>query len=176
MSGGKKKRTSKFEQLALPRLGEIAAWTAMGADEREIAGKLGVGYSTLRQWLAKGKKGQEPYKQFSDAFLPAQDGANEQVEAALFRKANGYNAQVTKHYKLRKTEYDPETGRKVGETEELVEVQESVHIPADTQAQMFWLANKAAKDWAYRPKDEREREEAVGGVIEIARVEERDGG
>lgn len=171
MSTGKKRHASKFETLALPRLGEIAAWVAMGADEKEVAGKLGVGYSTLRQWLAKGKKGQEPYKQLADAFLPAQDGANEQVVAALFRKANGYNAPVTKHYKLRRTEYDPETGRKVGETEELVEVEESIHVPADTQAAMFWLANKAAKDWAYRPKDEREREETEAGVVEIAKVE-----
>lgn len=172
MSAGKKRPASKFETLALPRLGEIAAWVAMGADEKEVAGKLGVGYSTLRQWLSKGKQGQEPYKQLADAFLPAQDGANEQVEAALFRKANGYNAPVTKHYKLRRTEYDPDTGRKVGETEELVEVEESIHVPADTQAAMFWLANKASKAWAYRPKDEREREETEGGVIEIPKVEE----
>ncbi len=172
MSAGKKRPGSKFEQLALPRLGEIAAWVAMGADEKEIAGKLGVGYSTLRQWLSRGRKGQEPYKQLADAFLPAQDGANEQVMAALFRKANGYNAPVTKHYKLRKTEYDPDTGRKVAEREELVEVKETVHIPADTQAQMFWLANKAPKDWAYRPKDERtgENEDNGTGVIEMAPV------
>lgn len=160
MSG--KKRPGKFEQVALPRLGEIAAWVAMGTDEKEVAGKLGVAYSTLRQWLSKGKRGQEPYKQLSDAFLPAQDGANEQVKAALFRKANGYNADVTKHYKLRRTEYDPETGRKVGEYEELVETTESVHVPADTQAMMFWLANKAPKDWAYRPKDERGKDGEEG--------------
>lgn len=164
MSGGKSKKPSKFEQLALPRLGEIAAWVALGADEKEIAGKLGVAYSTLRQWLAKGKRGQEPYKQLSEAFLPAQDGANEVVQAALYRKAQGYNAPVTKHYKLRRTEYDPNTGRKVSETEELVEVEESVHVPADTQAAMFWLANKASKEWAYRPKDEREREDGEGNT------------
>ncbi len=171
MSAGKK---SKFELLALPRLGEIAAWVAMGADEKEIAEKLGVGYSTLRQWLSRGKKDQKPYKQLADAFLPAQDGANEQVKAALFRKANGYNAQVTKHYKLRRTEYDPDTGRKVAENEELVEVVEQIHVPADTQAQMFWLANKASQDWAYRPKDERARpeEDDSHGVVEIGRVME----
>lgn len=168
---------SKFETLVLPRLGAIAAWAAMGADEKEIAGKLGVGYSTFRGWLARGEKGDKRYRPLCDAFLPAQDGANEQVKAALFRKAKGYNALVTKHYKLRRVEYDPETGKKVGEHEELVEVQEDVHVPADTQAQMFWLANKASRDWAYRPRDERERGEDAGGVIglpAVAKLEEGD--
>lgn len=176
MSAGKKRPVGKFVTMALPRLGEIAAWVAMGADEQEVAEKLGVAYSTLRRWIALGRAGKEPYKQMADAFLPAQDGANQQVVAALFRKANGYDATVTKHYKIRHSEFDPETGRKVGEVEELREVTERIHIPADTQAAIFWLANKAPGEWAYRPKDERAPREDGDGVVEIPVVRGFGGG
>ena len=66
----------------------------------------------------------------------------------------GYNAKVAKHYKVKTIDYD-DNGKKISEREELKEVYDEVHIPADTTAQMFWLANRKKTDWKYKPEDDK---------------------
>ena len=69
----------------------------------------------------------------------------------MFRKANGYNATVTRAIKVRRVEYD-DLGHKIREWEDIVQAEETIHIPADTTAQIFWLKNRRSDDW----RDKRE--------------------
>ena len=53
------------------------------------------------------------------------------VEDALYRRARGYKVKLKKSFKIKGVEYDPETGKKVREGEDLKDGFEEVHIPAE---------------------------------------------
>jgi hypothetical protein len=96
--------------------------------------------------------------------------ADEAVEAALYKLATGYNATIVKHYKLKRVEYDPDTGRKIAEVEELKAVNDEVHVSANATAQQFWLANRRPDKWKYKPEEKDGGESGGSGVILIPEV------
>ena len=165
---------SKYETHVLPYMDKIALWASKGASQAEIAGKLNLGVSTFKKYLSLGEKGEEPYVDLVDCFAQAREEPDDEVEAALFKKAIGYNAKVAKHYKVKRVDYDPDNGRKISEREELVVVYDEVHVAADTTAQMFYLANRRPNKWKYKPEPVDEDGES-GGVVVLAPVMENPG-
>lgn len=162
-------RKNKYETCVEPYIDRVTEWTRRGATEREIADKLGISYSALRGYLRRGRDGDEKYAPFAAAFDAAREEPDDEVEAALYKRATGYNVPVVKHFKLRRVEYDGATGRKIAEKEELVEATEEVHVPADTRAQIFWLINRRPERWQNNPTAHGDSEE--GGVVEIPAAE-----
>ena len=156
-------RPSKYEELVKPRLLEIEAWRRNGATDSEVAKALGIAESTLN--LYKGK-----FSEFSEALKRSKEIADIQVENALFKKALGYNAAVKKTFKVKVVRYDPQTGKKVEEREELREVEDEVHIPADTTAQIYWLSNRMPENWRRQPDKEIQKD------VQISVEFEDDGG
>lgn len=163
---------SKYETHVLPYLGKIIKWAEAGATAKDIAAKLHIAYSTFRKYLDMGEKGDERYTALSAAFAQACEEPDDEVEAALYKSCIGYNAKIIKHYKVKRTEYDPDTGRRLLETEELVEVQDEVHVPANTAAQMFWLTNRRGDRWSYKPEGGGD-ESSGGGVVIMPEVPEQ---
>lgn len=161
---------SKYETHVLPHLDRIAKWAEAGATAKEVAKKLSIAYSSFRKYLDEGSKGNERYAALAAAFAQACEIPDDNVEAALYKKALGYNATVVKHYKVKKVEYDPDTGRRISETEELVAAYDEVHVPADTTAQMFWLANRRGDRWKYKPEPEKNDEDGNTGVVVLPEV------
>lgn len=143
---------SKYDSHVAPFLDKIKQWTENGASQAEIAGKLKVAVSTFKLYLAKGEKGEKPYTDLSDCFRQAVEVPDDTVQAALYKSALGYNAKVAKNFKLKDVQYDPDTGRKISETERLVTAFDEVHVAANVTAQMFWLANRRAEKWRYKPE------------------------
>lgn len=171
MSAGKKAaKADKYRSLVLPRLGEVMDWARAGADVKEIAKKLGVGYTSLRSWAKKGGEGEERYVPLAVVLAAGQEAPNNEVEAALYKKCLGYNAKIAKHYKVKVVEYDPDTMRKTAEREELREVFDEVHIPADTNAMIFFLVNRLPERWQRDPSGQSGADEENTGVVEIAKV------
>lgn len=162
MSGGRK--DDKFATNVLPRLVEVMDWARAGADLKEIAEKLEVSYASLRRWVKKGGEGEERYVPLAVVLDKAQSEPNSAVEAALYKKCLGYNAKVAKNYKVKTVEYDPETGRKIIEREELKEVFDEVHVPADTNAQIFYLTNRKPERWRRSPESQLGGEHGHGSV------------
>lgn len=154
---------SKYETHVLPYLEKIEIWAREGCTDRDIARNLGIAYSSFRKYRDLGEGGDERYAAFSATLARAKVEPDENVENALYRKATGYNAEITKHYKIKRTEYDPDTGRKVAEYEELVSCKDEVHVPADTNAQMFWLTNRRPDRWSYKPESGKDSD--GGGVV-----------
>lgn len=161
---------SKYETHVLPYLDKITAWAEAGADIKEIARKLHIAYSTLRKYLDDGKNGDERYSALSAAFARACEVSGDNVEAALYKLATGYTVSLAKTFKLRRVDYDPETGRKTGEHEELVVGYDETHVPANVQAQMFYLANRRPERWEYKPEKRNEGAEGENGVVLLAPV------
>lgn len=162
-SSAKGGRPSKYEELVKPRLLEIEAWCRDGATDKDVAKALGIAESTLN--LYKGK-----FPEFSEALKRSKAVADIQVENALFKKALGYNAPVKKTFKVKITKYDPQTGKKIEEREELQEAEDEVHIPADTTAQIYWLSNRMPEKWRRQPDKDIQKD------VQISVEFEGDGG
>jgi hypothetical protein len=135
---GRELARSKYETNVQPFLENIEWWLQQGATIEEIAGRLDLAQSSIKLYLAKGRAGEKPYSDFSSLFDKVHVNLDDSVEAALYKKTQGYNAKVAKNVKVKCVDYDEVTGKKIREYEEIKEVFDEVHIPADTNAQIFW--------------------------------------
>ena len=102
-----------------------------------------------------------------------------QVEDALYRRARGYKVLVKKTYKVKRVEYDPDTGKKISEREELETGLDEVHVPADVRVVAYYLNNRDPARWREHPKEEGEEDAVYEGAVAyppMAELPEPDGG
>lgn len=118
----------------------IQGWARDGLTDKQIAHNMGCAYSTFRDWRDK-------YPALSAILKSTKEVADREVENALFNKAKGYTIRLKKPMKVKRTEYDEITGKKIAEYEEVVDAEEDVHVPPDTTAQIFWLKNRKPEQW-----------------------------
>ena len=91
------------------------------------------------------------------------------VEDALYRRACGYKVRLKKSFKVKVVEYDPDTGKKVAEREDLKDGFEEIHVPADVRVCAYYLNNRDPARWREHPKEE---SELLGGVVAYPPMEE----
>ena len=104
-----------------------------GMIDKDMAEKIGVHKSTFDQWKID-------YPEFKAALTKGKMGPNEEVEASLFKLANGYiYDEIDQH---RKTVEDPANP---GQTKEVVVSTHLVrrHIPGNVMACNSWLNNRS---------------------------------
>ena len=127
----------------------------------EIAISLSIDEKTFSKWRKK-------YPEFEEALTLGRGNADFKVVSALYKKAVGYNVSLKKTFKLKKIDYDPDTGKKVREYEELATGVDETHVPADLRAETFWLKNRRGDVWSDHPeKAFGEEDEETGGIVEI---------
>lgn len=143
----------------------LRGMACVGKSLEQIAACMGVSVSTLRRW-------QKRYPEIAAALVWGKDGADFAVMEALHRKAVGYTTPIKKTYKVKHTEFDPDSGKKVLEYEELQTGIDEAHVPADTRAEIFWLQNRCGGEWG---QGKQEEEGESGGVIELPPVMPPDG-
>lgn len=119
---------------------KLEAWSRDGLTQAEIAKNIGISRNELFTW-------RKERKEIDIALHKGREVTDIVVENALYKKAQGYNVSLQKTMKIKKAEYDPITGKKVAEYEELVPAIEEIHVPADTQADIFWLKNRKPLNW-----------------------------
>ena len=163
-------RTSKYDTNVKPYLEKIAAWVSKGASQDEIAKKLQITKSTLALYLKKGREGKEPYSELSDCFAQACEEPDDNVEAALYKSAIGYTVDLQKTFKIKRSEFDSVTGKKIAEYEELVTGIDQQHVPANVEAQKFWLANRRRDKWQYKPEVGGDDNGDAHGIVMIPEV------
>lgn len=156
---------SKYESNVAPHLGKIEAWAREGATAKEIAGKLHIAYSTFRKYLDLGNQGDERYMALSAAFARACEEPDDHVEAALYKRACGFEYVETK----REQRVD-----RAGNIVELVTTTTKT-VPPDPTSAMFWLANRRPGMWKYRPDDGDGDDAEAGGVVLLSPVMENPG-
>lgn len=156
---------SKYETHVLPNLDKIIKWAKAGATAKEIAGKLHVAYSTFKKYLDLGRKGDGRYTDLSDAFAQACEVPDEQVEAALFKRACGFEYIETR----REQKLD-----RLGNVVELVTTINKV-VPPDPTSAMFWLTNRKPEMWKYKPETQDGDEDEGSGVVLLSPVMDNPG-
>lgn len=104
-----------------------------GLTDKEIAGKMGVSYSTMRTWRDK-------FPLFKAVLQDGKDIADRKVERSLFERAIGYNY----------------TEKKITESKSIrvakTEIWEK-HMPGDTTAMIYWLKNRKPDVWRERKNE-----------------------
>ncbi len=120
---------------------------------------MGISPSLFARWKNK-------YEEFCEAVKLGRSDSDYAIIKAIYKKATGYNVTIDKIYKLKHIEYDPDTGKKVREYEELTTKPEDTHIPADIRAGTFWLKNRQPENWADKPDGTNTAEDS-GGVVEM---------
>lgn len=131
----------------------LKGWARDGLTDEQIAHNMKINASTLYDYKKK-------HSEISESLKKGKEIVDFEVENALLKKAFGYNAKVLKHIKVKKADYNDE-GYKVNEREEIVEVFDEVHIPADTTAQIFWLKNRKPDKWREKPQEQINDDEGV---------------
>lgn len=95
------------------------------------------------------------------------------IEDAIYKRARGYKQSVKKTFKVKQVEYDPTTGKKTSEREELKTGIDEVPVPADVRAGIYWLSNRAPERWgAHASGVDRVSEGMIGGVVVLPEIEE----
>lgn len=105
----------------------------------------------------------------------AQDAArSRRVEDAIYRRARGYKVAVRKTYKVKRVEYDPDTGRKTCEREELQAGTDEVVVPADVRACAYWLVNRAPTRWREHPEPDSAGDGEGNGTVDFPPLKQAD--
>lgn len=160
---------SKYETHVSPYLGKIENWARKGATAKEIAGKLRIAYSTFRKYLDLGGQGDGRYAALAEAFTQACEEPDDNVEAALYKRACGFEYVETR----REQKLD-----RAGNVVELVTTTNKV-VPPDPTSAMFWLTNRQPGKWSYKPQEEPEKDGDGSGVVllpAVATMPEEGGG
>lgn len=148
--------TGKFQKWLTPDgLMLLEAWARDGLSDEQIARKIGISCSTLYEWKKR-------FSEISEALARGKEPVDVEVENALHKLAMGYTVPVQKTFKVKRVYFD-ERGRRC-EAEELAVGYDEVHVPANVNAQKFWLANRKPEAWR-----EKVEAEVSGEALERAR-------
>ncbi len=128
-----------------------------GLTNNELAEATGLKPSDIKRWRKK-------YPKFRDAIDIGRREADFSVVEAVYKKAVGYNVETEKAHKLKHVEYDPDTGKKLREYEELKMATDVDHIAPDLRAGIFWLKNRQPDRWSERGGGV---EMSDGGIVEL---------
>lgn len=141
----------------------LSGWAREGLTDEQIAKNMKISRSTLNEWKKK-------HSDISDTLKKNKEIVDYEVENALLQKCFGYNKKVLKNIKVKHVEYNDD-GRKISEHEEIVEVYDEVHIPADTTAEIIWLKNRQPDKWRDKPKETVSEDEGVVIVDDLPKHE-----
>lgn len=116
----------------------IQGWARDGLTEKQIAKNIGINERTFSTW-------KEKYPAIKSALKKGKAPVDIEVENALLKSALGYTIKVKKPVKLKEEKQKPGVGKVV--TERIEYIEEEVHVPGNTAAQIFWLKNRKSKYW-----------------------------
>lgn len=128
------------EWLTEEGLLRIQGWARDGLTDTDICKNMRIGRTALRDWKLK-------FPEIAEALRVGKDSADRVVENALYKSATGYTVKIKKPVKVKLIDYDPETGRKIRETEGWKTVEEEQYIAPQVTAQIFWLKNRKPEQW-----------------------------
>ena len=134
-------RPSAYDEIIKPNFERIENLLRKGKTERQVAKSLGVGYST---WCRYKSEKQE----FRELCIKSREEPVDDLINAMFTSGIGFTKTIKRMQKIKTVEYDPVTGRKLHEKEEMVPYEEEIYIPPNFQAAKYLIQNWG-KDLGY---------------------------
>ena len=132
-----------IEEIIKDNLKLIESMAEQGSPDKEIAEKIGVGYSTFKRYKTENRD-------LKELMAQCKDKKNEQVEQSLFKACNGYIYYEEVATKVKEEVLDEKTN--------IILVKEDVKVVkvkkyrcADLAAQKYWLNNKKKATWQEDP-------------------------
>lgn len=137
------------------KLEVIKGWARDGLTDEQIAGKMGIGVTTLYDYKKK-------YSEFLKALKKGKEIVDRKVESSLLKRALGYDVKETKKESI--------YNKKTGEYEMVTTEIKTKHIHPDTTAQIFWLKNRLPDKW----RDKHEIDQNINNItgVEIEFIED----
>lgn len=155
----------KYEDFIKHRLLEVEAWTRDGIKEKEIAKKLGISYSTLREYKKK-------HAALAKALSINNVVADIIIENALYKRAKGYKYdEVTKELEI-SIDKDGNPIIKDGAIVKNLVITKVVtkEVAGDVGAQQFWLKNRKQKEWKDKQQIEHSGETTVNTKLDLTHL------
>lgn len=138
-------RPSLYDPDVHPQQAESLAM--LGKTNTEIAEELKISTATLYNW-------QKEHPEFLEALKIGKESPNDNVEASLYKRANGY-----RFIEIKVVALPDGTERKEKTVKE---------IPPDPTSCIFWLKNRRPRQW--RDRVQQEISGLNGGPIEVMRM------
>ena len=126
--------------LTRDNLRRLFVWAQSGYTDSDLADLMNIHRATFYKW-------RERYSAISDTITRGRALACDKVESELFARTQGKIVKLTEEVKVRQVEYDPVSGRKIREIEDVAPLVKEVYVPADVRAQMYFLNNRRPEDW-----------------------------
>jgi len=136
-------RSDSFQEIIESSLDKIESWVQHGNTDKEIADKLGIGYSTYRKYKTSNVA-------LKGAIATGKDKANQEVEKALFKKCLGYKYTEEVATKV-KVEVLADDGKTILVKEDVVVKEVKKYSGPDLGAQKFYLTNRQGAKWKEDP-------------------------
>ncbi len=136
-------RSDSYEELINNSLDKIESWVEGGDTDKDIAEKLGIGYSTYRKYKSNNVA-------LKGAIATGKDKANQEVEKSLLKLCKGYKYYEEVANKCKK-EVLADDGKTVLTKEHIEVVSVKKYRGPELAAQKFWLVNRKNKAWKEDP-------------------------
>lgn len=136
-----------------------------GLSDDEISERTGISKRTFKKWKAQNPK-------IEQALFLGRQGSDYAVVEALYKKATGYTVSLNKTVKLKRSDFDPDTGKKIRDYEELATATDQSYVPADIRAGLFWLKSRQPERWSEKQYSDEHTD--FTGVVEIPEADSID--
>lgn len=157
-------RKGEYEKwLTEDNLIRLQDWARAGLTDNQISQKMGISKTTFYDWKNK-------FPEFADTLKRTKDIVDAEVESALNKKCLGFTVLVKRNIKVKEIEYNQTTGKKIKETEKIVQVFDEQYIPPDTTAEIFWLKNRRPNDWREKQVIESDYEFVLANTQALAEL------
>lgn len=131
------------EDIINESLSLIESMVENNKTDKEIAEKLGIGYSTFRKYKAQNSA-------LKEVIAQGKDKKNQAVEQSLYKVCNGYHYWEEVATKVKK-ETLAEDGQTVLVNEEVEISSVKKYRGPDLAAQKYWLNNRNKTNWKEDP-------------------------
>lgn len=150
-------KKTKLETVLIPKAREIAKMLDDGVSEKEIAARVGVSYTTWKNYK----------KELKEYLQNGRDESRSQrlkdVENAIYESAVGIYKTVKKGMKVKRIEY--EDGRKKVEEERIEYYFEDLYFPPSVSAGQFLLKNWDKQNYSNNPAELDQKKEEFNHKI-----------
>lgn len=140
-----KKKKTKLETVLIPNAKEITKMQEQGISEKNIAERLGISYTTWKNY----KKALKQHLQNNNTEID--EVKIKEVEAAMYEAAIGISKRVQKAMKVKEILY--ENGKRIKEEERIKYYYEDVYIPPSVSAGQFLLKNWDKDNYSNNPAE-----------------------